>query len=235
MAAEDGGVPLSPASLQVLVSGRADADFFLRSGREQSEFIRRLMADNGAELEELDSILDLGCGCGRIARWWQDLDGPELHGCDYNPKLTAWCERHLPLLRVACTPLEPPLPYENGSFDFVYALSVFTHLTEEQQRRWLAELRRVVRPGGRVLLTLNGRFYAHQLSPREREIFDRGRVVTRFDQLSGTNLCATYHPPSYVETQMLDGGFELIDAIRPSEHPERGAYALGQDTYLIGC
>jgi len=106
-------------------------------------------------LTELDAILDFGVGCGRVARHWAG-SGVDVHGCDYNPVLVEWCRRNLPHVTAASNGLDPPLSYENERFDFVYALSVFTHLTERQQRLWITELRRVTRPGGLVLFTTHG-------------------------------------------------------------------------------
>jgi SAM-dependent methyltransferase len=57
----------------------------------------------------------------------------------------------------------PPLAAESGSFDFIYGISVFTHLNEDYQRAWLEELWRVARPGGIVLLTVHGTATAGQL------------------------------------------------------------------------
>lgn len=227
------GLPLPPASLRVLVSGDADPNAFLETGRAHNDFIRALLGANGIDVTTLDSILDLGCGCGRVTRWWQDVDGPTIHGCDYNPKLVAWCRSGLPFARVVRNELLPPLPYEAATLDHVYAISVFTHLTEAQQDLWLSELARVVRPGGTVLFTVMGEFYAERLSGPERERFDAGEVVTRFEGLSGTNMCATYHPPAYVTRRMLGERFELLDSVQPLSEPERTADRLGQDSYLI--
>lgn len=224
---------MPPAGLRVLVSGDADPDAFLETGRAHNEFIRALLGANGIEVTALDAILDLGCGCGRVTRWWQDLDGPEVHACDYNPKLVAWCRRALPFVHARRNRLLPPLPYEPASLDHVYAISVFTHLTEEQQDLWIAELARVLRPGGTALLTVMGEFYADRLSTSERRRFDAGIAVTRFEDLSGTNLCASYHPPGYVAGRMLGTKFELLDRVLPFDEPERTADRLGQDSYLI--
>jgi SAM-dependent methyltransferase len=47
---------------------------------------------------------------------------------------------------------EPPLPYPDGSFGGVFAFAMLTHIRPERHREWYAELRRILRPGGRVLL-----------------------------------------------------------------------------------
>jgi SAM-dependent methyltransferase len=52
--------------------------------------------------------------------------------------------------------MNPPLPFEDASFDLVYSISVFTHLDEEMQDAWLNELKRVLRPGGILIITVHG-------------------------------------------------------------------------------
>jgi len=62
----------------------------------------------------------------------------------------------------------PPLPYAAESFDVIYCLSVFTHLNETMQDAWLAELRRVLQPGGLLILTVHGHNAAAILTPAEQ-------------------------------------------------------------------
>ena len=71
-------------------------------------------------IEQFGSMLDFGCGCGRMIRHWHDLPRRRLHGCDYNPLLVAWCSEHLPFAEFRGNALEPPLPYEDDQFDLVY-------------------------------------------------------------------------------------------------------------------
>jgi ubiquinone/menaquinone biosynthesis C-methylase UbiE len=51
---------------------------------------------------------------------------------------------------------QPKLPFSDKSVDLLYGISVMTHLTEYNQHRWLREIRRVIKPGGCVILTSNG-------------------------------------------------------------------------------
>lgn len=71
--------------------------------------------------------------------------------------------------------LAPPTPYVSESFDLVYALSVFSDLDEHLQRDWLAEFRRLLRPGGLLVLSVLGDTMRHRLSAPERASFDRAR------------------------------------------------------------
>jgi len=51
----------------------------------------------------------------------------------------------------------PPLDYPDETFDWVFGISVFTHMDEDRQRRWLPELRRVLRSGGILILSVHGK------------------------------------------------------------------------------
>lgn len=109
----------------------------------------------GKTLWQHESVLDWGVGCGRLARHFPGDRASTLTGCDIDHDNVAWCAEHLPGRFVASS-LAPPLPFADSSFDLVYGVSVFTHLKEPLQDRWLEELRRVVRPGGLVLTTVHG-------------------------------------------------------------------------------
>jgi SAM-dependent methyltransferase len=225
------GLPVPPARLRLLVDGRSgDAGQFLRVGRRMFESIRDAVADSGTDPAGLRAVLDFGCGCGRVARHWARLEGPEIYGCDYNPELVAWCEGNLPFMRAARNRLSPPTPYVTGSFDLVYALSVFSHLDEPLQREWLAEYRRLLRPGGQLVLSLLGDSLRYRLDPAERRRYDRGHLVVQRPRLAGRNLCTVYHPPSYVSGSLL-GSFAEVRRfdLGSAELP------MAQDAYLARC
>lgn len=196
------GPALPPRRLMVRVAGTADADWFLRSGRAAYDAIAA-----NVPLGEVTDILDFGCGCGRVLRYWNSRQRA-IAGSDRDAGAVAWCADHLPFAHVERNELAPPLRYEDASFDLVYALSVFTHLTEDLQTAWRDELRRVLRPGGRLLLTTHGRSYLPRLEPAERERFERGELVVRWADLPGSNLCSAYHPEGYLR-ETLAAGFEL--------------------------
>ena len=178
-------------------------------------------------MENLSSVLEFGCGSGRVLRHWHGVQGPRIFGTDYSERLAAWCRANLPFASVSTNGARPPLPYEAGLFDLVYSISVFTHLSEELQVLWMKELSRVVRPGGRLLITTHGANCRERLTAGERQAFDSGRLVVRHQEASGMNLCAVYHPEAYVR-ERLSRGFTVEDFI-PGSH-ERG---LQQDLYLL--
>jgi len=66
--------------------------------------------------------------------------------------MISWCRRHLAGSFSVMRP-DPPLDFPAASFDVIYAISIFTHYTEEEQLGWLSELRRVLRPDGLFIAT----------------------------------------------------------------------------------
>jgi SAM-dependent methyltransferase len=107
-------------------------------------------------------ILDFGCGAGRTLRHFLDeAERAEFYGCDIDGASIAWLADHFsPPLNVFESGELPSLPQPDGFFDLVYALSVFTHLTD-QWAGWLLELRRVLKPNGLLVATfLNEGFWA---------------------------------------------------------------------------
>jgi SAM-dependent methyltransferase len=202
------GLPLPPPRLIVRVAGTADSEWFLESGRLAAASVRDLLVGNGVPVDELGAVLDFGCGCGRVTRTWKDFDG-SVAGSDRDRAAIAWSRDHLPFARFELNGLEPPLEFGDGSFDLVYALSVFTHLTERLQHAWIDELARVVRPGGWLVLSTHGEAYLTRLSPGERARLRAGELVVRWPQAAGTNLCGAYHPESWIRSR-LARGFEVV-------------------------
>jgi SAM-dependent methyltransferase len=183
-------------------------------------------------VRQLGSILDFGCGCGRVARWWRDLKGPRVFGCDYDGVLTEWCQANLPFLKVKTNASVPPLPFRRESFDFIYAISLFTHLTPTAQDQWMADVGRLLKPGGLFLFTVHGERFLGHLSPEHQDRFTAGDAVVLDPERSGMEGCAAFHPPAYIRDQLLPRhGFELVTAI----YEDRDDRHLGlQDNYLAG-
>lgn len=197
------GLPLPPARLRVLVDADGDPELFLRRAEINARVVQENLGAAGVELEQLGAVLDFGCGCGRTARRWAGLRGPELHGCDYNADLVGWCRENLPFMETRVNPLAPPSPYPDDRFDLVYVISILTHLPVELGHRWVADFARVLKPGGLLLLTTYGDAYRHRLGRRIGPRYDAGEAVTVGGRLAGMNACTAYHPPSYVTGSLL--------------------------------
>lgn len=129
---------------------------YLETGRAERDAIERVLALHGVDVKATRSILDWGCSTGRVLRHFTDLpDRPSLWGCDIDEAAIEWGQRHLgERLRLFQSTLDPHLPVPDASFDIVYGISVFTHISHCIDT-WLMELRRVTRPGGAVLVTVH--------------------------------------------------------------------------------
>jgi SAM-dependent methyltransferase len=210
-----------------LVAGTDDVEWFLQGGLLAATGMRAILERSGVEIERLGTVLDFGCGAGRVLRHWKRLDGPLLHGTDYNPELVDWCAANLPIATFGVNRLDERTDYPSVSFDLIYAFSVFTHLAPAGQSFWIAELTRILKPGGHLFLTTHGDLYLSRLSLGDQERFRAGQLVVLGSRRAGSNDCAAFHPETYVR-QSLAEGLDVVDFVRQG--------ALGnpyQDAYLL--
>ncbi len=120
-----------------------------------------------------DRVLDVGCGSGRMAvpltHYLSAIGSYE--GFDIAADCIAWCQQNITprypnfQFQVAdvynqhyhpssgCRACEYRFPYPDESFDFVILTSVFTHMLPADLAHYLAEIARVLKKGGRCLVT----------------------------------------------------------------------------------
>lgn len=96
--------------------------------------------------KEIRRILVLGCGNGLEAGYLHQLLGAQVHGVDIDQEFHPWALDHTFLQNYS----GDRLPFSNGFFDAVYSYHVLEHVQHVAQT--LAEVRRVVRPGGFVYI-----------------------------------------------------------------------------------
>jgi SAM-dependent methyltransferase len=206
-----------------------DTEWFLRSGKLGVQTLDEILIRQGKWLADIEQLLDFGCGCGRVLRHLRKYESIRLHGTDCNTAAIRWCDEHLNFAEFSSNSLEPPLRYRRHSFDLIYAFSVFTHLTEPLQKAWLAEFRRVLKPRGFLILTLNGDRYIESdpLSESERAAYNRHNLVLRRQDMAGQNGCVAFHPYRYV-CETLAQGFEVLDFLPGGArgNPPQDAYLL---------
>jgi SAM-dependent methyltransferase len=169
------GLPIPPEDLRERVVGFRQADAFIYGGYALYRKIEKLLAARfGLRYADMADILDWGCGCGRLLRHFQANASPGTRraGCDIDAEAVAWCAANLPGIEVAAIAPDGPTPFADGRFDLVLGGSVFSHLNEDDQFRWLGELRRIAKPGGLVLVSIHGPgmigFHSVEAAPIER-------------------------------------------------------------------
>jgi SAM-dependent methyltransferase len=220
-------IPIPRAWPRLLVAGSTDIPGFLESGRRGFDCIRETLERNGTPIPSIKDVLDFGCGCGRVLRHWQGYPDKNIYGSDMNDDLVKEAQRCVPFASISKNPLVGRIAFADHSFDLVYAFSVFTHLDIQEQNAWLGELRRILRPGGILLLSLHGQAYRKILYGNDLETFDSGRPVIRHSKYAGGNLCSSFHPESYVRGSMSEG-FQIVDVV-----PQGAKGNPPQDLYML--
>jgi SAM-dependent methyltransferase len=128
-------------------------------------------------------ILDFGCGPGRTLRHFLcEADRAEIWGADIDAESIELLRReHCPPLQALQSGYAPPLGLEYGSFDLAWAISVFTHLTDNSIP-WLLELHRLLKPGGVLIATYMGRWHSEILTGEPWDEEKIGMTVLRHNQ-----------------------------------------------------
>lgn len=117
-------------------------------------------------------VLDIGCGCGKMARFFVMNPKVLYLGLDAFAPAVAWCQhafaefprfefKHLDVFSTVYNstghmrPDSVTLPVAHDAFGFVICGSLFTHLLEPALVRYLSEIARVLMPGGRALISIH--------------------------------------------------------------------------------
>jgi len=109
-------------------------------------------------LDQKIRVLDFGCGVARpLLHFTRNYPAPSYYACDIDDTSVAFVRENYPQVRTCVNSFSPPLPFDAGFFDMVYSVSIFSHLSMEDQPLWLKELARVTKPGGWCFLSTEGR------------------------------------------------------------------------------
>lgn len=188
--------PIPPFSLRKLTAKRS-LDHYVNSGQNiVKSLIDGLQSSTAKDIDDFQDVLDFGCGAGRQVQYFYDRANVKLTGCDPSQPHIQWLSENYPSANFYVSKFAPPLPFSNASFDLVYSVSVFTHLSEKAQFEWLSELRRILRPGGIALLTIMGE-YAAQLSDRNKYYKRDPNEPKSFSQELSEKKFLFYVPTSY--------------------------------------
>jgi SAM-dependent methyltransferase len=163
--------------LRLFVTGKRDKQLPPLRLRDVGQGDFRRIGDDLAALlvrhglRESDRVLDIGCGVGRVALpLTRVIRTGTYDGFDIVRRWIRWCRRNItpahPNFRFTHADVynshynrsgvpasEFRFPYEDASFDFAFATSVFTHLDVSSATHYLRETQRVLRPGGTLVAT----------------------------------------------------------------------------------
>jgi SAM-dependent methyltransferase len=208
-------LPFPPLDLANRVGCLDDADepydYYDELGRNaRREIVDRLPRDwtfGGKRL------LDFGCGAGRTLRHFApEATEAEIWGCDIDEASIGWLEEQLcPPFHVFLNGTEPPLDQPDASFDLIWGISVFTHLTTNWSG-WLVELHRVLSTGGLLYLTFMGSGMSELITGEpwcEERI---GMNVTKCGQSWDLGGPMVMHSPWWIQ-EHWGRGFEVISLV----------------------
>lgn len=206
---------IAPGSGEVRLT---DYDAFAQDYRDENEssllntwYALPAMLDLAGDVAGLD-VLDAGCGAGPLAAQLH-ARGARVSGFDLSARMVDLARERLPEdvdLRVA--DLGEPLPYADERFDLVCASLVLHYLRDWEEP--LAEIRRVLRPGGRLIASVNhplafamteNRYFTleqyelrHEFAGREASLFMWHRTLDDISaavNASGLRLVSLHEPP----------------------------------------
>jgi SAM-dependent methyltransferase len=194
------GGPIPGPGLRSRVGGIAREEF-VRVGREGAAGILGAFERARVPGRSSPDWLDFGCGCGRLARVVADSPAvARLSGVDVDATQIRWARRRLRGDFAVMRPV-PPLAFAAGSFDVVYAVSIFTHLDEGEQDAWLGELSRILRPDGLLIATTHGPDLARSCPGLTAAHFDElaARGFLAVDPGGTFNERSSFHSREYLE------------------------------------
>lgn len=187
-----------PARLIQRTYGTPSFASFQRWGKLNADAIAEVIAD--VTPTAAPTVLEWGCGLGRIGTHLAQRYA--YTGVDIDHRSIAWCAANLEGRYTVNRP-DPPLPFASGSFDVVFAVSIFTHLSARAHEIWRDEVIRVLKPGGAFIFTVHGAEQAQDLLPKEQKRFDGGELVVRGGVREGSRTYLAYHPDPYVQRVLL--------------------------------
>jgi len=223
---------------------------FEASGAEFMIYLRLLV-----RLQPQESLLDVGCGCGLMAIFLKDYFAPGGHyaGVDIHQPSIKWCAnrigkqhhnfqfQHIDVRNRAfnpngTTPAEQyKFSFEAQCFDVILLKSVFTHMRPEEVENYLCEVARMLKVGGRCLITL------FLLNEEQARLSDLRKEQMRFEFGEGSWRYLHKHRPesavaydeSYLRDVLTKSGLILREPIFYGRWAGRTEGLSFQDMLLV--
>lgn len=199
------------------------------------------------------NILDIGCGSGRLAiPLTQVLDSGHYEGIDIFKDCINWCKdnitknnpnfsfQHIDIKNTTYNPggkidaSEFKFPFNDNSFDFCFATSLFTHMLPFSLINYVKEINRVIKPQKKCLLN----FYI--FNEYSFELIKQDKTTIKFIPTSENFLIKNPENPeevvaykeSFIKKIISDSGF-IIDSLNYGSWSGQKNLESGQDFVII--
>jgi SAM-dependent methyltransferase len=192
-------LPLPEPERRERVHGSRDESTFRLEGFSAYRKLEKALACTGRTFDDCPRILDWGCGCGRVARYF----GRQLYGLDIDADNIGWCRRNLPFGTFETIPLHPDPAAPSEKFSLILGISVFTHLSEDVMFEWLDWLNRMLDPDcGLAMVSVHSDFWWARNPHMPQEAYDEWRRRGILDRMSNAALDPVLPPKdrSYYRT-----------------------------------
>jgi 2-polyprenyl-3-methyl-5-hydroxy-6-metoxy-1,4-benzoquinol methylase len=223
------GLTLPPPQLRFDVIACSSAEYYVTTGKKMAEQIQSVIRKWGSP--DTRVVCEWGCGPGRILFALESLDAGktmEFSGSDMFAPSIQWAQS-VPDCRIAfhLNNMEPPLSQPDSSVDFVYAVSVFTHLSDTLSRAWFREIIRILKPGGVFWFsTHSGQQHRNELSPAQLEKLNQGQFVAIHSWHNGSQMYTGIHCPALMKEIVTASGAELLEY-------QPGGNNIFQDAWIV--
>jgi SAM-dependent methyltransferase len=186
-------------------------------GELEHKPLDRQLLDGFAERSKaIGPACDVGCGPGHVARYLHDR-GVSVTGVDLSPAMVEAARRLNPAIEFAQADMRS-LKFEDGALGGIAAFYSIIHIPRAEVVAVLAEMRRVLRPGGLLLLA-----------------FHIGDDVVHLDEWWGQRVSVDFlfFRPEEMRAFLEEAGFRVEEIVERepypgAEHPSRRAYVFAE-------
>ena len=177
---------------------------------------RHLLNRFAEDVRRRGLVADVGCGPGHVARYLHE-HGVRMLGIDLAPRMIEWARTRSPEIEFRVGDMRT-LDLPDGALAGIVAFYSLIHIDEDEMRPTLRELRRVLAPGGLLLVA-----------------FHVGEETVHRDELWGhpVSLDFRFFMPEVIVASLVEAGLVVLERIEREPYPEiehasRRAYLLAR-------
>lgn len=139
-------------------------------------------------LPKIGNLLDLGCGVGQYSNYFYNL-GYNVSSCDISSKALEILSKKNKNIKTKLQDMNKPLDYKDNEFDVIFANLSIHFLSDENTKKLLDEIKRILKPNGIFIGSVNStkayEFIKDHIIKLEDNYYDsNGRTVRLFDDKS---------------------------------------------------